>query len=129
MSDPESSGSLQRVRDVFLRALELTVPDQRERYLDSACDDDPEFRSKVEALLGVHADATSFLDASAVETALPVFEDIIGTMVGRYRIMEKLGEGGFGEVYRAEQVEPLRREVAVKIIKPGMDSLEGDRAF
>ena len=51
-------------------------------------------------------------------------DGVIGSMIGRYRIIERIGEGGFGEVFRVEQTEPIHREVALKIIKPGMDSRE-----
>src|SRR5262249_10355163 len=75
--------------------------------------------NRVETLLRAHADAAGFLQATL--TAAPAQEGP-GTTIGRYKLLQQIGEGGFGVVYMAEQVEPVRRKVALKVIKLGMDT-------
>ena len=114
------------VRTVFLEALALTAPDERARYLDAACRDKPELRQRVEALLQTREQAGEFLKQDALGGDLDPLESSIaegpGTVIGRYKLLEQIGEGGFGVVFMAEQVEPIRRRVALKIVKPGMDT-------
>jgi serine/threonine protein kinase/WD40 repeat protein len=122
-----------RVKEVFLAALEKDQPAERLAYLDAACGPDLELRQQVDALLARHAAAGSFLEAPAADsvpstrlTPLPVdppFEGA-GTAIGSYKLMEQIGEGGMGLVFVAEQQHPVRRKVALKIIKPGMDTRE-----
>jgi serine/threonine protein kinase/tetratricopeptide (TPR) repeat protein len=122
-----------RVRSIFLEAVELHPPERRGAYLDEACGADPELRGRVEALLEADGRADSLLDGpepmepgSGATTAVapcPAPEGP-GTDVGPYRLMEAIGEGGMGVVYRAEQARPVRRTVALKVIKPGMDSAQ-----
>jgi serine/threonine protein kinase/tetratricopeptide (TPR) repeat protein len=113
------------VESIFNTALERADPDQRRRYLDQACAGEPKLRARVEALLAAHGSARDFLDRPAVPQP-PSREAVIsegpGDRIGDYVLRERLGEGGFGVVYRAEQGAPLRREVALKIIKLGMDT-------
>src|SRR6516165_3070958 len=113
-----------RVRDLFLAAAELSAGD-RAAYLTANTGGDPELRAAVERLLAAHDQPAPILDrpAPGVPTAdyAPLAETV-GTKIGPYRLMEKIGEGGFGLVFVAEQVEPVRRKVALKVIKPGMDS-------
>ena len=113
---------------IFLSALELPSPDDRAAYLTTACSGDDVVRTRVEALLAAAVD-DAFLNTppalAAGNTQVMRFShksEGVGTQFDRYRLLEKIGEGGFADVYRAEQLEPVRREVAVKIIKPGMDS-------
>jgi len=123
---------------VFSAALELPASD-RAAYLQQACADDPALRQQVEALLGVHEKALTFLeaparalDAAALEAevagaAAPLSgspAEKVGDRIGRYKLLEKIGEGGCGIVYMAEQEEPVRRRVALKVIKLGMDTKE-----
>jgi serine/threonine protein kinase len=117
-----------RANDLFLKALDLRSPGARQEYLDGACAGDAAVRAEVEALLAASASAGRFLESAApapdpVATvdAQPSSERP-GTVVGPYKLLEQIGEGGFGVVFMAEQQQPLRRKVAVKVIKPGMDS-------
>jgi serine/threonine protein kinase/WD40 repeat protein/tetratricopeptide (TPR) repeat protein len=114
------------VRAVFLEALALTVADERARYLDAACRDKPELRQRVEALLQAREQVGEFLKQDALGGNLDPLEssvaEVPGTVIGRYKLLEQIGEGGFGVVFMAEQVEPIRRRVALKIVKPGMDT-------
>ncbi|MBX9623102.1 MAG: serine/threonine-protein kinase, partial [Gemmataceae bacterium] len=134
-------------RDLFLSALDLP-PADRPAYLDRACGHDPALRRRVDGLLAAHAAAGSFLEnpgTAGVPPALDITSDLppdpptgsfgdptptaahhpaedVGTRIGPYRLLQKLGEGGMGTVWVAEQTEPVKRRVALKVIKPGMDS-------
>jgi eukaryotic-like serine/threonine-protein kinase len=115
------------VKAIFDEAIEISSPPDRAAYLDRACAGDAQLRQKVEALLKAYRDAGSFLEqppaalaASIVDT--PLSAEGPGTIIGRYKLLEEIAEGGMGVVYMAEQQEPVRRKVALKIIKPGMDS-------
>src|SRR4051794_38565476 len=120
-----------RAKDVFLDAVEITVPGERAAFLGAACAGDPELRRRVEALLAAHERPESLLDRVAVApveggtlphpTAAAPLEGP-GTSVGPYLLLEPLGEGGMGTVFLAEQGEPVRRRVALKVVKPGMDT-------
>ncbi len=137
----------QKVRSVFLAAVENHAPDQWSAYLDEACGPDQELRQRVEVLLRAHEQANSLLDApvghlpsppwgrglgerggegAGGEGAGPTIDDPIterpGTVIGPYKLLQQIGEGGMGTVYMAEQSHPVQRKVALKIIKPGMDS-------
>src|SRR5262245_59688915 len=112
------------VRDHFLAAAELPAP-ERSAYLAANCGSDAELRAAVERLLAAHEQPASVLNqpAPGMPTAeFPGISERPGTMVGPYKLMEKIGEGGFGLVFVAEQTEPVNRKVALKVIKPGMDS-------
>jgi hypothetical protein len=114
------------VRAVFLEALALTAADERARYLEAACRDKPELRQRVEALLQAREQVGEFLKQDALGGELDRIESSVaegpGTVIGRYKLLEQIGEGGFGVVFMAEQVEPIQRRVALKIVKPGMDT-------
>jgi serine/threonine protein kinase len=109
--------------EVFNLALELAA-DQRGAYLDQACAGDHALRHRVEALLRVHDAAGNFFDklaqSTAAESAIPVKKP--GDRIGRYKLLQQIGEGGCGVVYMAEQEEPVWRMVALKVIKLGMDT-------
>src|SRR5262245_38688627 len=114
-----------QANDLFMRASELARPDQRRAFLDEACAGDADLRAKVEALLQAAEAAGSFREAPACAPAVTVAEvkgDGPGEVIGPYKLVEQIGEGGFGVVYLAEQTEPVRRRVALKILKPGMDT-------
>lgn len=107
-------------------------PEHRAAYLDRAFAGEPELRRRVEALLAADSAVGEFLEQSGApakgETPnQPPHSDLAGgekpgTVIGRYKILEKVGEGGFGAVYVAEQRETVKRRVALKIIKLGMDT-------
>jgi WD40 repeat protein/serine/threonine protein kinase len=112
-------------RSVFLEALEIGEPDARAAYLDRACHCNPALRRGVEELLAAHGRSGSFMSRPASGEATADCQPIAerpGTVLGPYKLMEQLGEGGMGLVFVAEQQQPVRRKVALKIIKPGMDS-------
>src|SRR5262249_47329650 len=111
---------------LFTGALERPPGPERASYLDGACGGDAALRAEVEALLAVSARAGGVL-AGAVEEAgrsvdLPRAAEAPGMVVGPYKLVEQIGEGGMGSVWMAQQTEPVKRLVAVKLIKPGMDS-------
>jgi Tol biopolymer transport system component len=110
---------------IFEAAVELQDPAARARFVAQACGDDLKLRSEVETLLRSH-DSRSLLDAPVLDSAAPGDQNSLtegpGTIIGRYKLLEKIGEGGMAVVYMAEQTEPIRRKVALKIIKLGMDT-------
>jgi serine/threonine protein kinase/WD40 repeat protein len=105
---------------IFNAAVKLP-PDQRAAYLDQACGADPELRRAVESLLRAH-DATGGILPDRATVDYETIAERPGTVIGPYRLMEQIGEGGFGLVFVAEQTQPVRRKVALKVIKPGMDT-------
>src|SRR5262245_62992813 len=110
--------------DIFCDALELASPAERAAYLDRACGGDADLRRRVERLLEAHAEAEGFLAAGPPVAAATTgrVAEAGGAVVGPYKLLEQIGEGGFGVVFLAEQTQPVRRKVALKIIKPGMDT-------
>jgi len=116
----------QDVRDaksIFLEAVEQVPPDQWPDFLRKACGDDEALLTRVQRLLDAHLGSEGFMarPAAAFVESEPIAERP-GETVGRYKLLEEIGEGGMGVVYMAEQLEPVRRKVAFKIIKPGMDT-------
>jgi tetratricopeptide (TPR) repeat protein/serine/threonine protein kinase len=119
MADP------QRVRSIFLDAVEHHPPDQWSAFLDRACGDDPDLRQRIEVLLRAHEQANSILDVAAVPPVVTIDQpaaETAGTVIGPYKLLEQIGEGGMGTVWMAQQTEPVKRLVAVKLVKAGMDS-------
>lgn len=108
---------MSREQEIFSGALERTSEVSRSAYLQAACAGQPEMRARIEALLRAAESAGGFLGEEAA--AAP---EEAGVRIGRYRLREQIGEGGFGIVYVAEQEQPVRRTVALKIIKLGMDT-------
>ena len=112
--------------EIFHKAIEIADPVQRAAYLDDACKEDQKLRAEIEALLQAHAAAGDFLEMPALDRGAtldkPPQIEGPGTRIGHYELLELIGEGGMGLVYLAEQKEPVKRRVAFKIIKPGMDS-------
>jgi non-specific serine/threonine protein kinase/serine/threonine-protein kinase len=109
-----------RVKEIFLAACERT-PEERAAYLNEACGSDAAVRSEVESLLEFHEDGTDLLRDSTDNGVAPSPTETPERITG-YRILQQIGEGGMGVVYEAEQLEPVRRRVAVKVIKAGMDT-------
>ena len=112
---------LNRDDEIFSEALDLPVA-ERAAFLDRTCAGDPAQRARIEALLVGYAAADGFLEQPLVEPPAPLPEAQPGDVIGRYTLLKKIGEGGCGVVFLAEQKEPVRRRVALKIIKLGMDT-------
>jgi len=116
------------VRSIFGRALEFESPDDRSAFLNEACAADPGLRAEVEDLLRAVAGAGDFMNRPVRPYPVTISHAPIperpGTRIGPYRLLQQIGEGGMGVVYMAEQEQPVRRKVALKIIKPGMDSAQ-----
>ena len=128
---------------IFVTALEKTATSERAAYLEVACAGDPELRRRVEALLRAHVQSGDLLDppgpgsgpsthpATVTPAGSPAdrpstrpIAEGPGTRIGPYRLLQPIGEGGMGVVFLAEQETPVRRPVAVKVIKPGMDTAQ-----
>ncbi|PYK63495.1 MAG: serine/threonine protein kinase, partial [Verrucomicrobia bacterium] len=117
--------------EIFEAALQHATPEKRAAYLNEACGDNTQLRERLEALLKADDQAGEFLQQSwagvsaktfVVTTAMVPVTEGPGDRIGRYKLRENLGEGGCGVVYVAEQEEPVRRRVALKVIKLGMDT-------
>jgi serine/threonine protein kinase/tetratricopeptide (TPR) repeat protein len=108
--------------DIFNAALELDDPVQRERYLSDICAGNTALRTRLDALLDAHGRGVAMFEPLAPAVSRFNSELAAGDRIGSYHVIEKLGEGGCGVVYIAEQQQPLRRRVALKIIKAGMDT-------
>lgn len=133
----------QHEEELFDTARKMSDPAAREAFLERACDGDPALRARIEDLLKTEKEAERFFaeGGSVVTSALTApslasgslatigsitphapGEEPLGSKIGRYKLLEKIGEGGCGVVYLAEQEEPVRRRVALKIIKLGMET-------
>src|SRR5579872_6239252 len=123
------------IERILAEAVEIASPAEREQYVAATCGGDFELQRQVEELIDNHFNARGFLERPA-HYDLPtnvvdgpfadetVVAEAPGTMIGPYKLREVLGEGGMGIVYVAEQERPVRRKVALKVIKPGMDTRE-----
>ncbi|HVJ83109.1 MAG TPA: serine/threonine-protein kinase, partial [Planctomycetia bacterium] len=112
-------------RDLFIAALQIAEPAERSAWLDRECGDDALLRQRLDQLLDAFEKAGSLLDspfaADAPTRQQPIAERR-GDVVGPYKLLEQIGEGGFGVVFLAEQSAPVRRKVALKILKAGMET-------
>src|SRR5262245_48365812 len=114
--------------DLFLRAADIEPDDQRRAFLDAECKGDMVLRRQVESLLAASERGGDFLVRPAVAVAdgpcatAEFHREGPGTVIGPYKLLQVIGEGGMGVVYMAEQSRPVERRVALKIIKPGMDT-------
>src|ERR1022692_3307575 len=124
--------SRQRIETLFDAALELKEPAVRAAFLERECAGNLQLRARIERLLSAHGQSKAFFDdcrpalspvesGDAVGDAVRVDEEL-GRRIGPYKLLQKIGEGGCGVVYMAEQEKPVRRRVALKIIKLGMDT-------
>jgi serine/threonine protein kinase/tetratricopeptide (TPR) repeat protein len=126
-----------KAKDIFVELVSNVPLQEWDERLEQACQGDDELRNRVRALLRAHAEPGSFLEQPAVPNSPPRYsgegpgEGTIdsqpiserpGTVIGPYKLLQQIGEGGMGVVFMAEQTEPLQRTVALKIIKPGMDT-------
>ena len=113
---------------VFNIARKIESAALRAEYVQQVCGNDPQLLARVERLLRIHEQERDFLQAPAAGVAatvdVPDVHERPGMVIGHYKLLQRIGEGGFGVVFMAEQETPVRRTVAFKIIKPGMDSRE-----
>src|SRR5438034_7022632 len=128
---PAMNSDANREEQVFEAALQFPTPDQRAAYVKGACGNDEKLRQRVEALLKAHEHEGGFLDQPpavmssktlVLTTGMMAVTEKPGDKIGRYKVLQQIGEGGCGVVYMAEQEEPVRRRVALKVIKLGMDT-------
>jgi serine/threonine protein kinase/tetratricopeptide (TPR) repeat protein len=127
---------LQKARELFLYAVGKLPPEQWDGYVAEACGADADLKQQVRRLLQVHREAGSFLDRpAAAVTVTGAFasapweqvgegnpRECAGTVIGPYKLLQQIGEGGMGTVFMAEQTTPVQRKVALKVVNPGMDS-------
>jgi len=119
------AGPEPKLRDFFSKALQCQTAEEQAAYLEQACPGDAELRARLEELLQAHREAGSFLQEPSPRPVATVAEPIRerpGTVIGPYKLLQQIGEGGMGVVWMAEQTQPVQRKVALKVIKPGMDS-------
>ena len=114
------------IETIFFAALNKGSPQDRAAYLDSACGEDSGLRQRIQKMLDAHTGSGSFLEHPAyivgpIGSGRPA-DDLPGQMIGAYKLLEQIGQGGMGTVWMAEQREPVKRRVALKIIKLGMDT-------
>jgi serine/threonine protein kinase len=123
---------------ILCAAVEIVAEGERSAYVARACGDDHELRARVEKLLDAHMRAGNFLEepvraldpksgearaSQSPKHLVPAaFAEGPGTVIGAYKLLEQIGEGGFGIIFMAEQQQPVRRKVALKVLKPGMDA-------
>ncbi len=114
---------------IFGEAINITSADERDAYLDRACENDPKLRGMVEQLVVDHFRAGRFLEQPVAQVAATIDRpgkqptgEKPGTQIGPYKLLQQIGEGGMGAVFMAEQTRPVQRKVALKVIKAGMDS-------
>ncbi|HEV2971353.1 MAG TPA: serine/threonine-protein kinase [Pirellulales bacterium] len=116
---------LRKARELFLHAVGKLPPEQWEGYVAEACGGDADLEQQVGCLLQVHREAGSFLAAPAPGLDATLNQPLLekpGAQIGPYKLLQRIGEGGMGVVWMAEQTQPVQRKVALKVIKPGMDS-------
>ena len=117
---------IEEIKLIFSEAYKKKTLRERTDYLNKECGTDTDLRAEVESLLESYDDADGFLDAPVLDADVTLNDSVVseapGTVIGRYKLLEKIGEGGMAVVYMAEQETPIRRKVALKIIKLGMDT-------
>src|SRR5438046_4022997 len=114
-----------KAEEILQAAVEKKTPAERAAYLDGACGPDAELRALVAGLLKAHEEAGSFLEEPLFEPSPTTDQvpkaEIPGTVIGPYKLLQQIGEGGMGTVFMAEQLRPVQRKVALKVIKSGVD--------
>ena len=108
---------IQDEESVFVKAIEIEHPHDRDQYLDQACADNTEMRASVEQLLAMHDTAGTFLETPAIGMPISAPEEKVGDLIDRFRLEKRIGEGAFGVVWRARQERPVERKVALKILR------------
>src|SRR5260370_16851271 len=113
-----------KAKTIFLRAAEIAAGDERQAYLAAACGGDDGLRNEVEDLVRHQERLGSFLEAApgGPATVAEPTQEAPGTVIGPYKLLQQIGEGGMGVVWMAEQTQPVQRKVALKVIKAGMES-------
>src|SRR6516164_2008866 len=111
---------------IFKVACQIESPQARADYIKQVCGDDRALFDRVGTLLRAQEEAPSFLEAPppgiGATVDVPTLNEKPGTVIGPYKLLQQIGEGGMGTVFMAEQTQPVQRKVALKVIKPGMDS-------
>jgi hypothetical protein len=119
------AGPEPKLRELFSQAAAFQTADEQAAFLDQACRGDADLRAQLEELLRAHREAGSFLQEPSALSAATVDEvrasERPGTVIGPYKLLQEIGEGGMGTVWMAQQTEPVKRLVALKVINPGMD--------
>jgi serine/threonine protein kinase len=125
-----------QANNIFLDALEIENPEERRVFIEKACEGDAELLTQVDSLLAASQNAGRFLQTAPMnfgnDSADPL--DLrplhqLGSQIGPYRLLKRIGEGGMGTVFLAEQTVPVQRRVALKVIKSGMDSRQAVARF
>ncbi len=113
------------IESILASAVEISAVEERQRYVEHCCGGDESLRARVQELIENHFRAGSFLESPAAGFAatidLAITPETPGTVIGPYKLLQQIGEGGMGAVYMAEQTQPVQRKVALKLMKPGMD--------
>ena len=115
--------AVEKARSIFLAAVEKYTDQQWPEFLEEACGEDDSLRNQVEKLLNAHRQKHSLLDSSTADVAEHSVA-LIGKSIGPYKLLQVIGEGGMGIVYMAQQDKPVKRRVALKVIKIGMDTTD-----
>ena len=119
------SADPQQAKAIFLEAVEKHDPQEWPAFLNQACANQPELRRRVEMLLEAHRQADTAANRADEPSQVPAQNNSAaeapGAIIGSYKLLEQIGEGGMGTVWMAQQTEPVKRVVALKLIKAGMD--------
>ena len=117
-------GQIEKAKSIFLNALEIAAAEERRAYLEAQCGADLDLRREVEELLRHQEQVGVFLESHApgIDSSQEPIREAAGTVIGPYKLLQEIGEGGMGVVFMAEQTRPVERKVALKVIKPGMDT-------
>ena len=115
--------------EIFADAIEISDDAERQAFIDNACAGNESMRSSLMQLLSLHDCDDGFLEESPIEEIGMDSFTRPGDVIGRYRLLEHIGEGGFGDVWKAEQSSPIKRDVALKLMKPGLDTLQVIKRF